>query len=110
MNLRTYEPSDLWAVTTDLYIEAMHVTSSTGCAAIVEISTASTLDLTGLLSVVTHPKRWSTIVMCTVVQTSRTERGNVQLNWPKLFQAFPVNFTLISFHECVHSIIPHQHM
>ena len=41
-----------------LNIEAMHVTSSTGCAAIVEISTASTLDLTGLLSVVTDPKRW----------------------------------------------------
>ena len=36
--------------------------------------------------------------------------GNVQLNWPKLFQAFSVNFTLIFFHECVHSIIPHQHM
>ena len=25
--------------------------------------------------------------------------GNVQLNWPKLFQAFSVNFTLIFFHE-----------
>ena len=37
-------------------------------------------------------------------------RRNVQLYWPKLFQAFSVNFTLIFFHECVHSIIPHQHM
>ena len=60
-------------------MEAMHVTSSTGCAAIVEISTASTLDLTGLLSVVTLVVealllRWSTTVMCTVVQTSWTER------------------------------------
>ena len=40
----------------------------------------------------------------------RSQPGNVQLNWPKLFQAFSVNFTLIFFHECVHSIIPHQHM
>ena len=38
-------------------IEAMHVTSSTGCAAIAEISTASTLDSTGVLSVSSHPKR-----------------------------------------------------
>ena len=36
--------------------------------------------------------------------------GNVQFNWPKLFQAFSIKFTLILFHECVHSIIPHQHM
>ena len=36
--------------------------------------------------------------------------GNVELNWPKLFQAFSVKFTLIFYHECVHSIIPHQHM
>ena len=27
-----------------------------------------------------------------------------------LLQAFPVRFTLICFHACVHSIIPHQHM
>ena len=36
--------------------------------------------------------------------------GNVELNWPKLFQAFFVKVTLIFYHECVHSIIPHQHM
>ena len=36
--------------------------------------------------------------------------GNVELNWPKLFQAFSVKLTLIFYHECVHSIIPHQHM
>ena len=35
--------------------------------------------------------------------------GNVQFNWPTLFQAFFVKFTVIFFHECVHSIIPHQH-
>ena len=35
--------------------------------------------------------------------------GNVvKLNWPKLFQAFSVKFTVIIFHECVHSIIPHH--
>ena len=47
-----------------------------------------------------------------VVTTTKSNRrlGNVQLNWPKLFQAFSVNFTLIVFYECVHSIIPHQHM
>ena len=37
-------------------------------------------------------------------------KGNVELNWPKLFQAFSVKFTLIFYHECVHSIIPHQLM
>ena len=26
--------------------------------------------------------------------------GNVQFNWPKLFQAFSAKFTLIFFHEC----------
>ena len=36
--------------------------------------------------------------------------GNVQFNWLKLFQAFSVKFTFIFFHECVHSIIPRQHM
>ena len=36
--------------------------------------------------------------------------GNVELNWPKLFQAFFVKVTLIFYHQCVHSIIPHQHM
>ena len=36
--------------------------------------------------------------------------GNVELNWLKLFQAFSVKFTVIIFHECVHSIIPHKHM
>ena len=35
---------------------------------------------------------------------------NVELNWPKLFQAFSVKFTLMFYHECVHSIIPPQHM
>ena len=34
--------------------------------------------------------------------------GNVQDDWPKLFEAFSVKFTLILFHECVQSIIPHQ--
>ena len=34
--------------------------------------------------------------------------GNVQVNSPKLFQAFSVKFTLIFFLACVHSIIPHQ--
>ena len=29
--------------------------------------------------------------------------GNVQLNWPKLFQVFSVKLTLILFYECVHS-------
>ena len=38
------------------------------------------------------------------------KKGNVELPCPKLFQAFSVKFTLIFFHECVHSIIPHQHM
>ena len=37
-------------------------------------------------------------------------QGNVQDAWPKLFQAFSVKFTLIFFHECVESIIPHQHI
>ena len=32
--------------------------------------------------------------------------GNVQVNWPKLFQVFSVTFT----YACVHSIIPHQHV
>ena len=36
--------------------------------------------------------------------------GNVELNWPKLFQAFFVKVTLIFYHQCVHSIIPHQHI
>ena len=27
--------------------------------------------------------------------------GNVELNWPKLLQAFSFKFTLICFHECV---------
>ena len=36
--------------------------------------------------------------------------GNVQFNWPKLFQAFSVKVTFNCFLECVHSIIPHQHM
>ena len=40
----------------------------------------------------------------------RTVKGNVQDDWPKLFQAFSVKFTLNSFHECVHSIILYQHM
>ena len=39
-----------------------------------------------------------------------TNLGNVELNWPKLFQAFSVKFTLLFCHEYVHSIIPHQHM
>ena len=41
---------------------------------------------------------------------SFSDFGNVELNWPKLFQAFSVKFTLIVYHECVHSIIPHKHM
>ena len=36
--------------------------------------------------------------------------GNVQFNWPKLFQAFFVILSLICFHRCIHSIIPHQYM
>ena len=42
-------------------------------------------------------------------QTAK-QLGNVEFNWPKLFQGFSVKFTLIVFHECIHSIIPHQHM
>ena len=47
-----------------------------------------------------------------MVATARRMKnaGNVQDNWPKLFQAFSVKFTLHFFHECVHSIIPDQHM
>ena len=47
-----------------------------------------------------------------MVATARRMKnaGNVQDNWPKLFQAFSVKFTLKIFHECVHSIIPHQRM
>ena len=40
-------------------------------------------------------------------------QGNVKDNWPILFQAFSVKFRPIHlkfFHDCVHSIIPHQHM
>ena len=36
--------------------------------------------------------------------------GNVELNWPKLLQAFSVKLTIIFYHECVRSIILHQHM
>ena len=36
--------------------------------------------------------------------------GNVQFNWPKLFQAFSVTLSLIFFHNCINSIIPHQYM
>ena len=39
-----------------------------------------------------------------------TMNGNVKVNWPKLFKAFSVKFGLICFHDCVHSIIPHQDM
>ena len=35
--------------------------------------------------------------------------GNVQVNWPKLFQDFLSSLPSF-FHACVHSIIPHQHM
>ena len=42
--------------------------------------------------------------------TDNTSDGNVQFNWPKLFQAFFVKFTVNFFHACVHSIIPHKHM
>ena len=33
--------------------------------------------------------------------------GNVELNWPKLFRAFSIKFTLIFFMSV---FIPHQHM
>ena len=33
------------------------------------------------------------------------KKGNVQFNWPKLFQAFSVILSLIFFHNCIHSII-----
>ena len=36
--------------------------------------------------------------------------GNVEQECLKLFQAFSVKLTIIFFHECIHSIIPHQHM
>ena len=45
-----------------------------------------------------------------IANQSKLIGGNVELPCPKLFQAFSVKFTLIFFHECVHSIIPHQHM
>ena len=48
------------------------------------------------------------IVMVTLLETILL--GNVQFNWPKLFQAFFVKFTVNFFHACVHSIIPHKHM
>ena len=36
--------------------------------------------------------------------------GNVEQECPKLFQAFSVKLTIIFFHECIQSIITHQHM
>ena len=50
------------------------------------------------------------LLLCVRVNYFRDSFGNVELNWPKLFQAFSVKFILIFYHECVHSIIPHQHM
>ena len=49
-------------------------------------------------------------VYCNEKQECYRKNGNVQFNWPKLFQAFSVKFTVIFFHKCVHSIIPHQHI
>ena len=40
----------------------------------------------------------------------QSKEGNVQFNWPKLFQAFSVILSLICFHNYIHLIIPHQHM
>ena len=45
-----------------------------------------------------------------VVHVLDRKLGNVQFNWPKLFQAFSVILSLIFFHKCIHSIIPHQYM
>ena len=33
----------------------------------------------------------------------RAIQGNIQVNWPKLFQAFSVRFTFICFHACLRS-------
>ena len=36
--------------------------------------------------------------------------GNVKDDWPKLFQALSVKFTINFFHACIHSISPHKHV
>ena len=50
------------------------------------------------------------ICRCVIRNCLRSRAGNVEQECPKLFQAFSVKLTIIFFHECIHSIITHQHM
>ena len=53
---------------------------------------------------------FSTLLVVVALGDNTSLLSPKAINWPKLFQAFSVKFTLIFYHECVHSIIPHQHM
>ena len=47
---------------------------------------------------------------CFVVSIQPRLKGNVELNWPKLFHTFSYIITSFFLHKCIHSIIPHQYM